>query len=138
MKKKKELEDQLFDIGLVFLLIAVAVFILYQLVLKSVIKMRPCLFSTFLGIYCPGCGGTRAVEALFHGHILKAVWYHPLVPYTAVIYGGFMMSHMLNRMGFKKIKGWKFHNCYLYAAVVIIAVNFIVKNLLRIVFGIMM
>lgn len=138
MKRKKELEDQLFEIGLVFLIIAVAGFILYEFVLKSVIYVRPCLFSTFLGIYCPGCGGTRAVEALFHGHFLKSVWFHPLVPYTAVIYTGFMGSHALNRLGLKSIRGWKFHNWYLYAAVGIIAVNFIVKNVLRIGFGIEM
>lgn len=138
MKQKKELEDQLFEIGLVFLFIAALGFVLYELLLKSVIHVRPCLFSTFLGIYCPGCGGTRAVEALFHGHLLKSIWYHPLVPYTAVIYGGFMGTHALNRMKIRKVKGWKFHNWYLYAAVGIIAVNFVVKNILRIGFGIMM
>lgn len=136
MRKEKALEDQLFEIGLVFLVIAAVGFILYESVLKPVITVRPCLFDTFLRIYCPGCGGTRAVSALFHGHFLKSLWYHPLVPYTAVLYGGFMGSHALNRLGMKKVRGWKFHNWYLYAAVGIIAVNFVVKNVLRIGFGI--
>lgn len=138
MKRKKELEDQLFEIGLVFLVIAAAGFILYELVLKSVIYVRPCFFSTFLGIYCPGCGGTRAVEAFFHGHFLKSLWFHPLVPYSAVIYAGFIGSHALQKIGVKKVRGWKFHNWYLYVAVGIIAVNFVVKNILRIGFGILM
>ena len=138
MKKEKTLEDQLFDIGLVFLFVFIVIVVFYKSILKSVIYVRPCLFSTFLGIYCPGCGGTRAIEALFHGHFIKALWYHPLVPYAAMIYGGFMISHALNRLGIKKVKSWKFHNWYLYVAVGIIAVNFILKNLLRIGFGIMM
>lgn len=133
------MEDQLFEIGLVFLVIAAAGGTVCLLLVKNaLITVRPCLFDTFLGIYCPGCGGTRAVAALLHGHFLKALWYHPLVPYTAVLYGGFMGSHALNRLGLKKIRGWRFHNWYLYTAVGIIAVNFVVKNVLRICFGIEM
>lgn len=138
MKKSKTLEDQLFDIGLVFFFLFLAGFLLYKIFLKSVLPVRPCLFSTFLGIYCPGCGGTRAVDALLQGHFLKALWYHPLVPYTAVLYGGFMAGHAFSRLGSKKIHGWKFHNWYLYAAVGIVVANFIVKNVLRIGFGIYM
>lgn len=138
MKNRKTLEDQLFEIGLVFLFITAAGITVYELYLKNRIVFPPCVFNTFFGLYCPGCGGTRAVEALLHGHLLKSLWYHPIVLYTAVIYGGFMGSHMLKRFGVKRIKGWKFHNWYLFVAVGIIAVNFIVKNILRIRFGILM
>ena len=89
-----------------------------------------------LGFYCPGCGGTRAVKALLHGRFLDAVWYHPLVPYGAVIGGGFMLTQGLHRLGFKYIKPWKFHNWYLYGAMAIFVCNFLVKNLLRLVWGI--
>ena len=33
----------------------------------------PCLFHALTGLYCPGCGGTRAVYQLLHGHILPAL-----------------------------------------------------------------
>lgn len=47
----------------------------------------PCLFHFITGLYCPGCGGTRAIRALFHGEILKSFCYHPFVLYavTAVM-----------------------------------------------------
>jgi len=138
MKKQKEVEDQLFEIGLVLLIITIIGYFIYQWLLKDKITVHPCLVSLFLGFYCPGCGGTRAVNALLHGKLLQSLWYHPVVPYSAVILTGFMGSHALNRMGVKRIKGWKFHDWYLYAALGIIAVNFVVKNILRIGFGIFM
>ena len=45
----------------------------------------PCLFQLMTGLYCPGCGGTRAVKALLAGHPVLSFLYHPLVLCTAVI-----------------------------------------------------
>ena len=28
----------------------------------------PCVFHKLTGLYCPGCGNTRALSALLHGH----------------------------------------------------------------------
>jgi hypothetical protein len=32
-----------------------------------------CLFHALTGLYCPGCGATRAAYQLLHGHILRAL-----------------------------------------------------------------
>ena len=32
-----------------------------------------CLFHTVTGLYCPSCGGTRAIYELLHGHVLIAL-----------------------------------------------------------------
>ena len=32
----------------------------------------PCLFKTFLGTQCPGCGSLRAVHQLLHGNFQQA------------------------------------------------------------------
>jgi Protein of unknown function (DUF2752) len=37
-----------------------------------------CLFHSFTGLYCPGCGSTRALHQLTHGHLLAAFHLNPL------------------------------------------------------------
>ncbi|CEO08340.1 DUF2752 domain-containing protein [Paraclostridium sordellii] len=37
-----------------------------------------CLLKNKIGIPCPGCGMTRALESFLHGDIKKAFYYHPL------------------------------------------------------------
>ncbi len=135
---QKDLEDELFWIGLAALAAAGALAVLYQYVLRHILPQVPCFFLTIFGIYCPGCGGTRALSALLHGQILRALWYHPFIPYFALIYMGFLLTQGLHRLGVKKIRGWKFHYWYLWAGIVIIALNWVVKNVFLLGFHISM
>jgi hypothetical protein len=36
-----------------------------------------CPFHRLTGLYCPGCGSTRALYQLLHGHLSQAVAYNP-------------------------------------------------------------
>lgn len=51
----------------------------------------PCLFRTFFGMTCPGCGTLRAMHQLLHGNLLAAWHLNPgvtvLVPILAVGFG---------------------------------------------------
>lgn len=38
-----------------------------------------CIFRRLTGLYCPGCGSGRAVSAVLHGHLLKALTCNPLL-----------------------------------------------------------
>ncbi len=136
----KSLEEELYLIGLIFLGVAALCVPLFLLFLNGKdLSKSLCVFQVLLGMYCPGCGGTRAVNALFHGHFLLSLWYHPLVPYGAVLYLAYMISWTAARLHlFGMTKGMKFRVGYLYAMMVIIAVNFILKNVLKLCFGIVM
>ena len=50
----------------------------------------PCLFYSLTGWYCPGCGSTRALHQLLHGHLRNAFNLNPLavICLPFLIYGG--------------------------------------------------
>lgn len=99
--------------------------------------LLPCVFHTFTGLYCPGCGGTRAFIHLIHGHPIQSFRFHPFVLYTAVLGGWFMLSQTIERLSKHRIRiGMKYRDIYLWIAVVIVVANFIIKNFFLIVFGI--
>lgn len=138
MKRQKTTEDEIYVLGLWFLGIGSIFMLVYFKFIVPVLPENSCFMWKVLGIYCPGCGGTRAVEALFHGRLLASVWYHPLVLYTLIGYGGFMLTQTLKRMHIPYIRGWRYHDWYLWTALGIVAGNWILKNVLLIGFGILL
>jgi hypothetical protein len=38
----------------------------------------PCVFRLLTGLQCPGCGSTRALHQLLHGHFIAAFMLNPL------------------------------------------------------------
>ncbi len=49
-----------------------------------------------------------------------------------------MLTQGLERLGIRHVRGWRYQTWYLYAAIGLIVLNFIVKNVLRLFWGIMM
>jgi len=66
-------------------------------------SMSPCLVQAFLGIPCPGCGGTRALEYLLQGKIWQSILAHPMVVYGVVAYLYFMGAYAFRTFVRKKV-----------------------------------
>lgn len=132
MRQREKEETALFYIGWALVFLACALVLLYQLFPIPFSKLLlPCLVNSMFGIYCPGCGGTRAVWALMHGKFLTSFICHPLVVYAAVFGGWFLISQSIERISRRRIKiGMKYRDIYIWAALGIVAANFIIKNLL--------
>lgn len=116
------------------IIVAVAVGKIFSISLSSIVS--PCLFHSWFGLYCPGCGGTRAVISLFQGHIVRAFIFHPVVPYAMIIYVWYMVSNTIQLLLKGKYKiGMKYNDRYLWLALWIIIVSCIIKNVVYIGWG---
>ncbi len=56
--------------------VAIAMVCVYELCIGTGMK---CWFYQYTGLYCPGCGSGRAVYALLHGQVFRAVRYNILL-----------------------------------------------------------
>ena len=102
-----------------------------------VIKIVPvtCLFKQVTGIYCPACGMTRAFITLLEGNILKSLYYNPTVIYILGYVSIYMIINTICKM-FSKEMIIKYSNFYLYLGIFIMMLNFIIRNILLLGYGI--
>ncbi len=135
MRQHKKEETALFYTGWAIVFLAGMLYLMYRLLPLPYDKLAtPCILYSVTGLYCPGCGGTRAIFALLHGQILTSFICHPLVPYTAFVGGWFLISQSIERISRRRIQiGMKFRDAYIWAALGIVIVNFIVRNFLLVV-----
>ena len=132
MKKKEcDLNLLIYRLGfLVIIIIPLGIFIWKKLIIQFPF-LKDCFFYSNYHIYCPGCGGTRAIQFLLEGDILKSLQYHPIVLYSVIIYLYYMIAYTI-KLALKKIHFIKveFHIGYLYGAFMIIILNCFIKNFL--------
>lgn len=135
-KRKRTTEDTLYRIGFVSILVMVTIvwFVKRYSILDRVII--PCGFRMLTGYYCPGCGGTRAVRYFLRGDLIKSFIYHPMVPYLGVGGGIFMIWQTIFYLSKGRVNAMKFRNIYIYGLGIVILVQFMIKNLLMILWGI--
>ena len=95
----------------------------------------PCLFHSLTGLYCPGCGGTRAVRSLLRGDLRMSFQYHPLVLYAVLV--------LFLEIFLRAFKGWKTPldhkkraRILILAGAAIVAANWIFKNYMLVIKGV--
>lgn len=138
MQTDKKLDKYFYITGwIVIALITVLVMIVKINGIGILHKMPPCAFNKVTGLYCPGCGGTRATIALFRGQIIRSFRFHPFVLYGSVVGGWFMISQTIQRISKDMIKiGMHFRPVYLWIALAIVLINWLVKNAFILIGGI--
>ena len=91
----------------------------------------PCLFHHVTGLYCPGCGGTRAVLLLLHGHPLLSFIYHPLVLYMAILCLYIILRHSYDALRTHSLRIERFYlkPRMVWTMLFIVIANFLIKNI---------
>lgn len=86
------------------------------------------MFHTLTGLYCPGCGGTRAVRSLLRGDLRMSAQYHPLVLY--VIFAVLLEIILRTVSGKQKHPAdrEKRYRILILTGVVLVTANWIFKN----------
>lgn len=130
--KKYTVDDILFILGWLLFVPLAALVIFYNLGwIRPTEWLPPCLFRFVTGLPCPGCGGTRAFTAVLQGDLIHAFFYHPVVPFCYILYVIFMVTQTLERI-LRKTTNLRFHGLsfrleYVYVAVLLILVQWIIK-----------
>lgn len=138
MKTDKMLDKYFYIAGWVILgllVLGILALKLSGMTLSEVVP--PCTLYVITGYYCPGCGGTRAAVSLLRGNVLKSIFYHPIVLYATIFGGWFMISQTIERLSRHRLKiGMHYRNIYLWVALIIVLLNWIVKNLAIAIWGV--
>lgn len=121
-------------IGIIFIgIISLILFHCFDFTLLG--QRSSCGLVTYFHIYCPGCGGTRAIEAFLHGNFIHSFLCHPIIIYWFLLFLAYFLpatyTFVLRRNG--KIY-YKFHTASLWIMLVIIVLNFVLRNILLIFF----
>lgn len=124
-------EKRLYILGIISsTLLLMAIMIGKKLNLDLLKLVPPCGFRFITGYYCPGCGGTRAVRALFSGKFITSFFYHPFVIYCAIIMAVFMITNTIQLLSRNRLKiGLKYRHGFIYAGVAVIIANWIFQNI---------
>jgi hypothetical protein len=95
-----------------------------------------CWIYRNLHIYCPGCGGTRALYALFRGQIVTSFYEHPAVPLCAATVAVYLTSQTVWRL--RGRVGWRlqYSDRWPRWLLILLLVNCAVRNILLLCFQI--
>lgn len=137
-KEQQKIENGCYIAGLCLLAVVLLYFFIYKTTgFRLEEYVPPCIFHKITGYYCPGCGGTRAVYALFRGDLLGCFRYQPFIFYVAVFGGWFLISQTIERVSKGRIAvRMRYRECYLWISLVILLINFLVKNMALLIFHI--
>lgn len=102
------------------------------------INQKKCYFSQVLHLYCPGCGGTRAIKSLIAGDLLNSALSNVIPLYFIMLTLRIWIALLHNVITHKtKAKMWKFlHEWEAWGILIVVIGQFIIRNLLLVTLGI--
>ncbi len=103
--------------------------------LLNKIKDEGCIIKDWFHIYCPGCGGTRAVEALLRLHPLQSLYCNPVVVLMIIAIFCIFVINIIEKLK-KERRYYKVRITVSYVFLAIWFIFFFIRNYLLICKGI--
>lgn len=94
----------------------------------------PCSIHEILHLYCPGCGGTRAVYEFLNFHWIRSFCTHPLVLFIAVILVEYYIGAIVTLVRNDGKRYYYLRVWFCYAALGIVVLNTVLRNVLLVYF----
>ena len=95
----------------------------------------PCPFHDFLKLYCPFCGGTRAVHAILKGQIVEGIVMYPPIVWLIGLLAAFEIAAvracLCKNEPLVHIRSW-----VIWATAAVFILFTLIRNILLIVYGI--
>jgi len=88
-----------------------------------------CPTKALLGIDCPGCGSLRMLYSVMHGDLLAACRFNALGLVALVLLAAAFVTWTYGRVVGRQILSWQHHRWSAVAALVLVTVWFVVRNL---------
>lgn len=95
-----------------------------------------CVFRAMTGLYCPGCGGSRALLLLFRTDIAGSVIHHPLVIYSFALAVIFYVSQTLRFISRGRMAGFSMRPIFPIIGGALLLLNWLIKNMLLLIWKI--
>ena len=115
--------------GIVFLGLVVGGVFLYYVPPGKGSIYPPCTFHIITGLYCAGCGSTRAFHHLLHGRIAQAIWSNVLVAFLLIPLSWYAINHLRYMITGNKRRTRKLKMRYTWILIGIIVLFTILRNI---------
>ena len=135
MRGRPMTDREAYPAAWITLAVLAGAFLLWRFVLGEPTVSR-CWIWEHWHVYCPGCGGTRALMALARGQLGQALRYHPPVVVTLFLAAAYLLTQTVWRL--RGRRGWVLHHHRRWPAplVGLFLGNCLVRDVLWLGFGI--
>lgn len=89
----------------------------------------PCPFHLLTDLYCPGCGATRTLYQLIHGHFLAALKFNALLVFLLPVLGGAVVWQIIRARSLAAISHFSARPVWVWSLLGLIVAFGILRNL---------